>query len=342
MPIVLAAILLAGALQDADKLEKIWAVDAPFPVQSVAISPDGKVLVVGGYTTCHDIILVDPSNGMVRKTWPIPKGTAKDEAVTGIGFTADPNLFLTGGTDGFVRQWDIRSGRQVKSRNLTTPEETGRILDLVTSPDGKVCAAALQERIVVLKSAGLEEIVRLAGYPYPGTVNGVVRSGGAHGLSFTADGSKLATAGNEGVLKVWDVKTGKELLSINAKAEVRPYAMALSADGKLLASGGPNMETRVWEVATGKQRMAGSHAPNHPNGFWFNSTGSTLLTGDSKTAIVWEVATGKELCRLDTEIGGDASTLSRDGTLLVLGNIPSRKLSAYRWTGPKTATQDKK
>jgi WD40 repeat protein len=341
MPISLAAILVLAALQDPDKLEKIWAVDAPFPVQSVALSPDAKTLVIGGYTTCHDLAVVDPSNGMLRKTWPVPKNTPEG-AVTGMGFTADPNVFVTGGVDGWVRQWDPRSGRQIKSRNLSTPEETARILDLVTSPDGKVCAAALQEKIVVLKSAGLEEIVRLAGYPYPGAVNGVVRPGGAHGLSFTPDGSKLATAGNDGVLKVWEVKTGKVLLSVDGKADPRPYKIALSNDGKLMASAGANLETRVWEVATGKLRMTGAHAPNNPSGFWFNSAGSTLLATDGKTAIVWEVETGKELSRLQTEIGGDASTLSRDGTLLVLGNIPSSKLSAYRWTGPKTATEGKK
>jgi len=336
----LAAILLTAALQDADKLEKIWAVNAPFPVQSVVLTPDAKTLVIGGYTTCYDLAVVDPSNGMVRKQWPVPKNTPEG-AVMGLAFTADSNLMLSGGTDGFVRQWDLRSGRQIKSRNLTTPEETARILDLVTSPDGKVCAAALQERIVVLKSAGLEEISRLAGYPPPGVVNGVVRPGGAHGLSFTADGSKIATAGNDGVLKVWDVKTGKELVSIDGKADPRPYKIALSQDGKFLASGGANRETKVWEVATGKVRMTGAHSSRSPSGFWFNSTGSTLLSTDAKCAIVWDVATGKELCRLETEVGGDASALSRDGTLLVLGNIPTSRLSAYRWTGPKTATQDK-
>lgn len=55
-------------------------------------------------------------------------------------------------------------------------------------------------------------------------------------VAYSTDGTKLASAGEDGVLKIWDVATGKELRSIAESNSLR--TLAFSPDGKLLASAG--------------------------------------------------------------------------------------------------------
>src|SRR6478736_2943385 len=53
---------------------------------------------------------------------------------------------------------------------------------------------------------------------------------------------------------VYDVQTGKRLLSLAGQTEWEADATAVSADGKLLASTGVDKQILVWEIATGKLR----------------------------------------------------------------------------------------
>src|SRR5207253_375666 len=68
--------------------------------------------------------------------------------------------------------------------------------------------------------------------------DGRLRHGGIiHGVAFNKDGTRLATAGADGLVKVWDVNTGKELAFYGGHTDgVR--AVAFSPDGKQIASAG--------------------------------------------------------------------------------------------------------
>lgn len=340
-PIALLLAALVPQTSESEKLENSWAVQASFGVYCLAFSPDGKTLAAGGHD--QSIALFDCSNGALGKTLANSKDASK-EPVTGVGFTADSVHLLSAGHDGIVRQWDLRTGKEVKRHSLGpvdgSLEVSGRAYDFVVSPDYKSCAATLFEKIVILKSAGLEESGRLPGHP-PAVINEFQSTGGLHGLSFSRDGSRLASAGNDGTLKVWDLKGGRELRAIKARGN-SPNAVALSGDGKLVACAGEGNTVKVWDVQTGKVLMTGSHADDSVSGVAFSPSGQSLVSADSKSLKVWSVASGKELASAPTQNGVDAMTLSRDGTLIALSNIPSASVSVYHWTGPKTATEDKK
>jgi WD40 repeat protein len=73
------------------------------------------------------------------------------------------------------------------------------------------------------------------------------------------DGSRLVTAGDDMIVKVWDAVSGKLIRSLEGHATRTPqghvtalYSLAVSADGKWLASGDRHGEVRVWEADTGK------------------------------------------------------------------------------------------
>ena len=67
---------------------------------------------------------------------------------------------------------------------------------------------------------------------------------------YSPDGAKLATAGDAGVTKLWDVATGRELASI-PQPEARKQRvghLAFTPDGRLLATA--TEFVRVWDLDT--------------------------------------------------------------------------------------------
>jgi WD40 repeat protein len=90
-------------------------------------------------------------------------------------------------------------------------------------------------------------------------------TGKLRAVVYSPDGSKLATAGDAGITKLWDVATGRELATIRqpdtaatrSADEKRVSHLAFSRDGKLLATGTgggwvQRGRIRLWEVPSAK------------------------------------------------------------------------------------------
>ena len=68
-------------------------------------------------------------------------------------------------------------------------------------------------------------------------------------LSFSLDGCRLASGGDDGMIKLWDVESGALLWSGGHTNHVS--AVAFAPDGSLLASGGIDATVRLWDPKTG-------------------------------------------------------------------------------------------
>src|SRR5207302_2046486 len=66
-------------------------------------------------------------------------------------------------------------------------------------------------------------------------------------VTFSPDGRRLASAGDDGTVKVWDADKGQELLSL--KRHTSPVlSVAFSPDGLRLAAASGNKPVMVWDA----------------------------------------------------------------------------------------------
>ena len=70
-------------------------------------------------------------------------------------------------------------------------------------------------------------------------------------VAYSPDGKTLASAGDDGTVKLWEGATGKEQATLRGHSR-EVWSVAYSPDGKTLASGSWDGTVKLWDVTTGE------------------------------------------------------------------------------------------
>jgi WD40 repeat protein/tRNA A-37 threonylcarbamoyl transferase component Bud32 len=148
---------------------------------------------------------------------------------------------------------------------------------------------------------------------------------GVHSVAFSPDGGQIATASEDGTVKVLDARTGQVVQTLPGHPP-SAFSVAFSSDGRHLASAGKDRKIRLWDLATSQEVFCRDGQAGEFVGVAysvaFSPKGQQLVAGSEVGgAIVWDAADGSEVRRFaGDEKAAECVAFSPDGRFVATGS----------------------
>ncbi len=230
---------------------RVWDVGADKVVRTLptvqngtfgaSFSRDGTRVAMGGFDNPKLLVqLIDVRTGKVISS---TQDKYYDSNGRGIALSLDGTLVAYGARGGDVALWSPSTGKTRHVRIATDDVVKNRAGFMVFSPSGDALAVVSGSNTVLIDIEKGEERLRIRGHERDGFFD-TIRS-----LAFSPDGTRLATGGTDGVVRLWDTASGAQRLALRGHTDDL-RGMAFAPNGKLLATSA-DQSIRLWDADTG-------------------------------------------------------------------------------------------
>jgi WD40 repeat protein len=306
------------AVAGADSLIKVWnlGLDSTGTItseptitltgrNSVAFSPDGEYLAAP--TSNNEVKIWDKEGKEVRTL----RGHTR--TVYDIVFSPGGGRLATGSGDHTIKIWNADSGDEL----TTLHGHADSVFATAFSPDSRYLITAGQDKTIKIWSifgelatecvCGVRQVAfdskgdRLAAASgrtitlWNVTSNELLPtlsdSTQVYSLAFDPnDPNYLATAGEDGTVKIWDLISRTVILTLTGHTTSATNYVAYSPDGKHLAAASEDKTAVIWDIESGQQVAQLEGHTDALEGVIFSPDGKFLATAsDDETARLWTI-----------------------------------------------------
>jgi hypothetical protein len=212
--------------------KQLYWLQGPGGETHVLLSRDGRYLAAGS-----------PSSVKV-KIWrlagPEPVLIKEQHDYSSFGFSPDNRHVAIGCWDKTIRVYDLGSGQLVYRLDGAS---SGAGRHVAFHPSKKQLAIACSPGVAIYDLESGKRVTWIGFKSF--TV-------AAYHVAWHPDGKTLATVGQDRIISLWDVATGRSIVKLEG-CDHDGIFFAFNRAGDLLASASPKGELRFWDPRTGKQ-----------------------------------------------------------------------------------------
>lgn len=274
-------------------------------VRGIAISPDGQRLVSSSLD--DTVRLFDLRNA--KEIYRLP-GHGRQGGRRAVTFIADGQSFASFGDDYYLRIWDVRTGKAlaehlIQPTGVKVPGENDErdgfeFLFLMEgarfTPRGKYLLLAAQRKIHVFDVASGKELrmferegSALTSMEISPDERQLLTSSWGKQLELKLpDGSTLSTTEKENIVTLWDLESGKSLLTFRSAGGGGAAAFAPDGEHFAIATNRPKNHVAIYDLQGARQQVV-EDIPSQIHSVQISGEGKLIVGLDDTSALVYDL-----------------------------------------------------
>ena len=261
-------------------------------IRSLSISKDGRFLASISYEKVGDPSSIDLWDLKEKKKIPFLGESPLKFRV--LSFSPRENTLALGGMDTpHLVLWDLEKRKTLKTFKNLLENERGSLLEIQFSPDGKDLALLVQPGSFNRSTGKIKLLPALLKVMDSATGRMKLNlPGDFRAFAYSPGGNSLATSERGGLVKIWDLKSGKAVRTLK-KIEGWVSALTYFPGGNILVTGGKTMG--LWNLQGKDSRGSIQGFPSSIRHMDFSSENTLAIAGSDNTVRLWDTHSLKEL-----------------------------------------------